>query len=117
MSAAARLAGRSHTAYLAFVVHRVSGVLLTLFLPLHFLTLGSALRGEAALDGLLHWTQNPLLKAAEIGLVLLLALHLGGGLRLLALEFLAWRDWQKNLAAVSTTVAVAVALLFALQVL
>ncbi len=117
MNGRGRLAARGHAAYLAFVVHRVSGVLLTLFLPLHFLTLGSALQGEAALDGLLHWTQYPLLKAAEIGLVLMLALHLGGGLRVLALELLAWREWQKNLAALSTTAAVCIALLFALQVL
>ncbi|MDH4294398.1 MAG: succinate dehydrogenase, partial [Betaproteobacteria bacterium] len=27
---------RNHPAYWAFIVHRVSGVLLTLFLPLHF---------------------------------------------------------------------------------
>ena len=41
----------------------------------------------------------PLVKFAEFGLVFLLAVHLFGGLRLLALEFLPWRDWQKTLAA------------------
>ena len=33
--------------------------------------------------------------------VLLLAAHLTGGLRLLALEFLPWRDWQKTLLAIA----------------
>ena len=37
------------------------------------------------------------MKLAEMGLVLLLAAHLAGGLRVLALEFLPWRDWQKTL--------------------
>lgn len=114
-SRAYALSARSHAAYIAFVVHRVSGVLLAAFLPLHFLAMGQALHGAAALDGFLAWTENPLVKFAEIGLVLLLALHLGGGLRLLALEFLAWRDWQKNLAAVAAVASLIIGLIFALQ--
>ena len=116
MSRAYQLRARSHAAYVAFVVHRVSGVLLALFLPLHFLALGQALRGEAALDDFLRWTEYPLVKFAEVGLVLMLALHLAGGLRLLALEMLAWRDWQKNLAALGAFGGVAVSLIFALRV-
>jgi len=50
----------NHTGYWAFVLHRVSGVLLTLFLPAHFLALGSALQGAAAMDAFLDWTKNPL---------------------------------------------------------
>lgn len=105
---------RSHPSYWAFVVHRVSGLLLTLFLPFHFWALGQALQGEAALDGFLRWTSHPLVKAAEIGLVVLLAAHLAGGLRLLALEFLAWRGWAKTLLAVAAGFSVAAGLAFAL---
>ncbi len=105
---------RNHPSYWAFVVHRASGVALALFLPLHFLALGSALNGAAELDAFLSWTQQPLVKFAEWGIVLLLAAHLGGGLRLLALEFLPWRDWQKSLAAVAAAASLAVGLAFAL---
>lgn len=105
---------RSHASYWAFVVHRVSGLLLTLFLPFHFWALGQALNGEAALDGFLRWTSQPLVKVAEIGLVVLLAAHLTGGLRLLALEFLAWRGWAKSLIAVAAGLSVAAGLAFAL---
>lgn len=70
---------RNHPAYWAFLVHRLSGIALALFLPAHFLVLGQALRGEAALDGALRWTEVPLVKAAEVALVLLLAAHLAGG--------------------------------------
>jgi succinate dehydrogenase subunit D len=105
---------RGHTGYLAFVAHRVSGILLTLFLPAHFFALGSALEGEAAFDSLLAWTERPLVKFAEWGIVLLLAVHLGGGLRVLALELLPWRDWQKGLAAAAAAAAIAVSLAFAL---
>jgi len=103
-----------HTGYWAFLAHRVSGILLTLFLPAHFFALGSALEGEAALDSFLAWTERPVVKFAEWGIVLLLAAHLGGGLRVLALEFLPWRDWQKGLAAFAAAAAIAVSLAFAL---
>jgi fumarate reductase subunit D len=107
---------RHHPAYWAFIVHRVSGLSLAIFLPFHFWALSQALHGAQALDGFLQWTQQPLVKLAEIGLVVLLAAHMAGGVRLLMLEFLAWRDWQKSLLAVAAGVSVAVGLAFALNV-
>jgi fumarate reductase subunit D len=92
------------------LVHRLSGIALALFLPLHFWVLGRALE----LDAFLAWTEQPLVKFAEWGLVLLLAAHLGGGLRVLALELLPWRDWQKSLAAGAAALALGVGLAFAL---
>jgi fumarate reductase subunit D len=106
---------RNHPAWWAFLVHRVSGLLLTIFLPLHFLALGQALHGEAALDGFLRWSDQPLVKAAEVGLVLLLSAHMAGGMRLLMLEFLPWRDWQKSLLAVAAGVSLAAGLAFLLN--
>lgn len=108
---------RIHPAYWAFIVHRVSGVLLSLFLPLHFLALGEALRGAARWDALLRWTEQPLVKAGETLLVMLLAAHFAGGLRLLMLEFLAWRDWQKSLIAAAAGVTLAAGLVFLLNLL
>ena len=101
---------RQHPSYWAFVVHRVSGIALALFLPLHFWALGNALQ----LEGFLQWTQQPLVKLGEWLIVVALAAHLGGGLRVLALEFLPWRDWQKSLAAAAAAFALAVGLAFAL---
>lgn len=76
-----------HPALWAFWLHRLSGLALALFLPLHFWMLGSALHGPALLDERLAWTQLPLVKLAEWGLVVLLAAHLAGGVRLLLIEF------------------------------
>ena len=92
------------------VVHRVSGIALALFLPLHFWALSTALELEAFLE----WTRQPMVKLAEWGIVVALAAHLGGGLRVLALELLPWRDWQKALAATAAGLTVAVGLAFAL---
>lgn len=106
---------RNHPAYWAFLVHRVSGVVLALFLPAHFWVLGQALQGEARLDTLLLWSDQPLVKVGEVAIVVLLAAHLAGGMRLLMLEFLAWRDWQKSLLAAATAVTFAVGLAFLLN--
>jgi fumarate reductase subunit D len=94
---------------LAFA-HRLSGIGLALFLPLHFWVLARALQ----LDAFLAWSEQPAVKAAEWGLVTLLALHLAGGLRVLMLEFLPWRDWAKSLAALAAGFALAAGLAFAL---
>jgi fumarate reductase subunit D len=110
------IGARNHSAWWAFLVHRLSGVALALFLPFHFWALGQALRGESALDGFLRWSEQPLVKTAEWGLVMLLGAHLAGGLRVLALELLPWRDWQKSLlaAAAGLTIVVGLALALAL---
>lgn len=92
---------RNQPLYLAFLLHRLSGFGLALFLPFHFYVLGLALEGNAELDRFLLWSDAPLVKLAEIGLVFLLAVHLFGGLRLLALENLSWREPQKHYAALA----------------
>lgn len=105
---------RGHAAYGAFLVHRLSGLALALFLPAHFLVLGRAIEGEAALEGFLRWSDQPLVIAGEWVMIMLLAAHLAGGLRVLALELLPWRPWQKTLAALAGAFAVAAGLAFAL---
>ena len=94
------------------LIHRLSGIALALFLPLHFWVLGNALQ----LDSFLAWTRQPLVKLGEWAIVVALAAHLGGGLRVLAIEFLDWHEWQKSLAAIAaaTTLAVGLALALAL---
>ena len=106
---------RNHPAWWAFAVHRLSGVLLALFLPVHFWSLGHALQGAAALDSVLQWSALPIVKFGEAGIVLLLAAHMTGGIRLLMIELLPWRDRQKTLLAVAAGVSVAIGLVFALN--
>jgi len=103
---------RSHSSYWAFVLHRVSGLVMAVFLPFHFSLLVQATEYAVGFDGFLKWSEQPMVKLAEAGLIVLLALHLTGGVRLLALEFLPWRDWQKTLIAVSGGLSLAVGLLF-----
>ena len=81
---------RSHKSYVAFIGHRISGLLLALFLPIHFLVLGLALEGTDPLNRFLAFSELPLVKVAEWGLVVLLSVHLLFGLRVLMLELTDW---------------------------
>lgn len=101
--------------YWASFIQRWSGVVLALFLPAHFWVLSLALQGGEVLDGFLHWTDVPLVKFAEAALVILLAVHLLGGLRLLIIEFFHWAEWQSNLITVACGGAFASGLLFLLR--
>jgi succinate dehydrogenase subunit D len=101
---------KRESSYWVAMVHRVSGIALALFLPLHFWALSTALE----LDAFLAWTEQPAVKLAEWGIVVALAAHLAAGLRVLLLEFLPWHDRQKALAATAAAATLAVGLALAL---
>ena len=79
-------ASRAHPGFVAAMIHRLSGLALAVFLPLHFLSLGLAFEAETFGD-FVAWTNQPLVKVSEAVLVAALAVHFAGGLRLLAVEF------------------------------
>jgi fumarate reductase subunit D len=106
---------RSHPAYWAFLMHRLSGLALAVFLPMHFWVLGQALKGAAGLDGFLRLADRPLFKFAEWGLVVLLALHMTGGMRLLIIEFGSPSGLRKNWIAGSLGFAAAAGMAYALS--
>ena len=105
---------KAESSYWTAMVHRVSGIGLALFLPLHFWALSRALEGAAGLDAFLAWTEQPLVKASEWAMVVALAAHLACGLRVLAIELLPWSARQKALTAGAAAATVAVGLAFAL---
>jgi fumarate reductase subunit D len=112
-----RISHRSSVLWLAALIHRLSGLALAAFLPLHFLVLGVAIKGEAALEGFLRWTDDPLVKLAETLLIALMVVHLLGGLRLLVVENFDWRDGQQRLAIIAAAVAGLAAFMFLVRVL
>jgi fumarate reductase subunit D len=89
------------------MLHRLTGIALAIFLPLHFLALATALNGANALDSFLALTRQPLVMAAESGIVIALAIHMTLGLRVLAIEFFDFRE--KTLAVLSACLAAVLA--------
>ena len=106
---------RSHPLWLAYILHRLSGVLLALFLPIHFWVLSMAVTNPQGLDSFPLLTESLAVKLAEFGLVFLLAVHMFGGLRLMALEWLPWTTYQKTLAALASAASFGIATLFLLR--
>ncbi len=115
MKAARGITSRAHPLWLAYILHRLSGLTLALFLPLHFWVLSLAMTNPARLDGMLHLTEAGMLKLIEFGLVFLLAVHMFGGLRLMALEWLPWSAPQKLLAAGAAALSFLIATLFLMR--
>lgn len=106
---------RAHPLWYAYLLHRLSGLALALFLPVHFWILSLALTDPERLDGFLRWSDLTMVKIAEYGLVFLLAVHFFGGLRLLVLELTPWQPWQKGYAAAAAAGAFLVATTFFLS--
>jgi fumarate reductase subunit D len=109
-------AGHRQPGFLAALVHRLAGIALAIFLPIHFLALATTLNGADAFDSVLKATAHPALKLSEGGIVVALALHMALGLRVLAIEFLPMRERTRVAVSICLATALAVGLVFALNV-
>lgn len=101
--------------FVAAILHRLSGVALSIFLPMHFIALGTALSGAGALDSFLGLTHHWFVRVAEWGLVTALAMHMALGLRVLALEWIALRERSAIVVSSCLAGSLAVGLLFLLN--
>src|SRR5438309_10707395 len=112
-----RMIRRTHIkpGFMAALLHRLSGIALAIFLPLHFLALGTALSGADRLDAFFNLTHNIGVRTAEWGLVTALALHLALGLRVLILESAGWRERTASLVSGCVAGSLAVGILFLLN--
>lgn len=101
--------------FVAAMLHRLSGVALAIFLPMHFLALATALNGADSLESFLALTRAPIVAFLEWAIVIALTIHLTLGLRVLAIEFFDFRE--RTLAALSVCFAAiaAIGFIFALN--
>lgn len=109
--------GNSHLkpGFLAAMLHRLSGIALAIFLPMHFITLALALDGADSLQSFLGVTHNSFVRIAEGGLVTSLGLHMALGIRVLAIEFLAVRERGAVIVSACVAGSVTLGLLFLLN--
>lgn len=109
-------APRRQPGFAAALLHRMSGLALAIFLPLHFYALGLALNGADLFELFIQATNTPLVKTAEFAIVVSLATHMALGLRVLAIEFLALREHTAAAVTVCVGAACAIGLVFLLNV-
>lgn len=69
--------------FISFVLRRVSGVALVIYLFMHMWVIGSITQGSAAFDNRLNMVQSPIFKLLEVALLAAVVYHGLDGARLL----------------------------------
>jgi succinate dehydrogenase / fumarate reductase cytochrome b subunit len=92
----------------AWLLQRLSGLFLTLYLIVHVIVIGTAVQGEDAFDDLLGTFDKAPFLILDAGLVGVVAFHAMNGLRLILFDFAVGLRFQKLLFWISFAVAVAV---------
>ena len=90
----------------AWLLQRLSGVFLTVYLIAHIIVIGSSVRGEDSFDDLLSTFDKPLFLVLDAGLLGIVAFHAMNGLRLILFDFAIGLRYQKALFWVAFVVAV-----------
>jgi succinate dehydrogenase subunit D len=109
-------ASHKQPGFVAALLHRLAGIALAIFLPVHFWALSGALNGADVLDKFLKVADTPLVKTTELGIVVALALHMALGLRVLAIEFLPLRERTRAAISLCLAAGFAVGVAFLLNV-
>jgi len=86
---------RLHTGTWAWVFHRIAGVALALYLPLHVWIVHHVSKGPETFDAMMRSVSGPLFKAFEIALLAAVLFHAFNGLRVIAIDL----DWIRTLRA------------------
>ena len=92
----------------AWLLQRLSGLFLTLYLIAHIFVIGTAVQGEDEFDDLLSTFENTPFLILDAGLVGVVAFHALNGVRLVLLDFAIGLRLQKLLFWLSFVGAVAV---------
>jgi succinate dehydrogenase / fumarate reductase cytochrome b subunit len=90
----------------AWLLQRLSGIFLTVYLITHIIVLGSSVRGEDSFDDLLSTFDKPLFLVLDAGLLGIVAFHAVNGLRLILFDFAIGLRYQKVLFWAAFVVAV-----------
>ena len=87
---------RWHTGFTAWLIHRITGVLLTLYIFVHLYVL-SHLKDANLYKKMLQFMESPLVKLSELGLLALVLVHGLNGIRITLLELGIPSKKQKTL--------------------
>jgi succinate dehydrogenase / fumarate reductase cytochrome b subunit len=110
------------TGFISFLLRRVTGIALVLYLFTHMWVIGSANSGAEVFDSRLTFFQSPAFKFAEIALLAAVIYHGFDGIRLLIVHYFNVTEYRKSLfyAIFAASVLLVIAggipiLLFALE--
>jgi succinate dehydrogenase / fumarate reductase, cytochrome b subunit len=103
------------TGSIGFLVNRLAGLGLTLYLFMHLIVLGKLAQGKESFDGFTAMAHNPIIVAGEVLVVFAVMLHGINGLRI-ALTGIGYNvGSQKRMLVVIFVIAIAIGLYFAFR--
>jgi succinate dehydrogenase / fumarate reductase, cytochrome b subunit len=100
---------------IGFILNRLAGLGLTLYLFMHFMMLGKLISGEEAYNEFIHFAHNPIIVAGEFIVVLGVLLHGMNGLRIAFTSIGIGSRVQKGLLVAVLVAAAAGSSFFALK--
>ena len=99
----------------AFILNRITGLGLTLYLFLHLIMLGQLAKGPQAYDGFIALVKNPLFLTGELLVVAAALIHGLNGIRIGLTSFGIWAKYQKQLFVIIMSIALITIAFFALR--
>ena len=90
----------------AWLLQRLSGVFITVYLITHIIVIGNSVRGEEGFDDLLSIFDQPLFLVLDAGLLGVVTFHAMNGLRLILFDFNLGLRYQKAMFWAAFVVAV-----------
>jgi len=110
------------TGFISWLLRRISGLALVLYLFMHIFVIGSANGGREAFDARLALVQTPIFKLFEVALLAAVVYHALDGIRLLLIHYFDLTEYRKSLfwavfilSAILTIVGGGAILLLSLQ--
>ena len=92
---------RIHLGTAAWILHRLSGLGLILYLLIHIWVIHHLAVGQEEFDGVMRFLSSPLFKFLEVGLVGVILYHLWNGLRITLFDFGLFIEKQKRVFGVA----------------
>lgn len=99
------------TGFISFVLRRLTGVTLVLYLFTHMWVIGSINQGAEVFNARLNLVQTPFFKLAEIALLAAVVYHGLDGIRLLIVNWFKVTEYRKSLfyAVLAVSVLIVIA--------
>jgi succinate dehydrogenase / fumarate reductase cytochrome b subunit len=81
----------------AWIIHRLSGLLLTFYLTLHLWVVNTLTQGPDTFNRVMNFLSSPLFKYLEVGLWAVILFHAFNGVRIIIVDFFKGSLLQKKL--------------------
>ena len=82
---------------IAWILHRLTGLVLVAYLLLHLWGLGAAINGKEAFDARMRTFGGGVFDLLEAAVVMIVAFHMFNGLRVIVVDFVLLTRWQKEM--------------------